>query len=147
VRRHKMPDIIVLLPGITGSVLEKDGATLWGFSAGSIASSLISGAQNLKQGLALTEDPADQDDLGDAIVAAALIPDLHLLPGLWKIDGYTKVAATFTGASISRKGRTFLLRLAARQPGRRAPALEAEPSMARALADCRELAGQWSDRP
>jgi pimeloyl-ACP methyl ester carboxylesterase len=29
------------------------------------------------------------DDLGDGIVATTLVPDLHLLPGLWKIDGYT----------------------------------------------------------
>ncbi|HVF59259.1 MAG TPA: hypothetical protein VNJ70_05550 [Thermoanaerobaculia bacterium] len=105
--RHKMPDIIVLLPGVTGSVLKKDGAVLWGFSAGSIASSLLSGAHNLKQALALAEDPTDEDDLGDGIVAAALIPDLHLLPGLWKIDGYTKVAETLMGRFDLEEGKNF----------------------------------------
>ena len=39
--RHEMPDIIVLLPGITGSVLTKDGKVVWGFSALSIGKALF----------------------------------------------------------------------------------------------------------
>jgi len=42
----------------------------------------------------LAEDPPDREDLGDGIVADQLIQDVHLLPGFWKIDGYTKLADT-----------------------------------------------------
>ena len=31
------------------------------------------------------------DDLGDGITAPEVIRDVHLIPGLWKIDGYTKM--------------------------------------------------------
>ena len=34
------------------------------------------------------------DDLGDGITATRLIPDLHIIPGLWKIDGYSKTKAS-----------------------------------------------------
>lgn len=90
--RHKMPDLIVLLPGITGSVLRKHGKVVWGFSARTIGQALFSGSSGLTRDLALPEDDAQHDDLGDGIVADQLMPDLHLLPGLWKIDGYGRIA-------------------------------------------------------
>ena len=89
--RHSMGDVIVLLPGITGSLLKKDGKTLWGYSAGTIGKALFTGGRSWVQALALPEDDPDADDLGDGITADALMPDLHLLPGLWKIDGYTRI--------------------------------------------------------
>jgi hypothetical protein len=41
--------------------------------------------------LKLTQDPVDVDDLGDGVSADRLFDDLHLIPGLWKIDGYGKI--------------------------------------------------------
>src|SRR6266540_1799159 len=38
----------------------------------------------------LEDDPIDVDDI-DGIKATSVIRDVHLIPGLWKIDGYTKL--------------------------------------------------------
>jgi Lecithin:cholesterol acyltransferase len=89
--RKPMKDIIVLLPGITGSVLKKDGKIVWGYSAKSIGKALFSGGGAWTRDLALPDDDPEMDDLGDGITADELMPDLHLLPGLWKIDGYSKI--------------------------------------------------------
>lgn len=90
--KHEMKDIIVLLPGITGSVLEKDGKVVWGFAGKSIAKALFTRGRSMKKALMLQGDDPDADDLGDGVVATKLIPDLHLIPRVWKIDGYSKVA-------------------------------------------------------
>ena len=66
--QYKMPDVIMLLPGITGSVLKKDGK---------------------------------------GITADALMPDLHLLPGIWKIDGYTKIAEAVQAKFEVTEGKNF----------------------------------------
>ena len=85
------PDIVVLVPGITGSVLERNGKEVWGPTAGAVFHGLFSAGRSL-QDLKLGDDPPDVDDLGDGVVATRVVGDVHLFPGLWKIDGYTKVA-------------------------------------------------------
>ncbi|WP_152536052.1 lipase/acyltransferase domain-containing protein [Mesorhizobium loti] len=92
--KDDMPDVIVLLPGISGSRLTKDGRVVWGFAPSALASIFLSGGDSLERGLLLREDPVEDDDLGDGVVADELIQDLHLIPGFWKIDGYTKVLET-----------------------------------------------------
>jgi pimeloyl-ACP methyl ester carboxylesterase len=84
-------DVIVLLPGITGSVLQKDGEDVWALSGGAAVKALISLGSSIKE-LELHGDDPDADDLGDGVTATRVIPDTHLIPGLWKIDGYGKVA-------------------------------------------------------
>lgn len=86
-----MRDMIVLLPGITGSVLQKDGEDLWGLSFRALWNALPSPHRRLQQ-LMLGGDDIYKDDLGDGITATALMPDAHLIPFFWKIDGYTAVA-------------------------------------------------------
>jgi pimeloyl-ACP methyl ester carboxylesterase len=88
--RKQMGDVIVMLPGITGSVLQKDGKDVWAPTAGAVIGALLSLGKNIK-GLALKDDPPDVDDLGDGVVATRVMPDIHLIPGLWKIDGYSKL--------------------------------------------------------
>lgn len=87
--RRPMPDVIVLLPGITGSVLEKDGKEVWAPTGGAILDALFSLGKNVKA-LELEDDSPDAPELGDGVVATRIMPDIHLLPGLWKIDGYSK---------------------------------------------------------
>ena len=89
-KRKRMPDIIILLPGILGSALRKNGKEMWGLSANAIARGVLTLGQSI-QGLELQNDDPDQEDLGDGVTADRLIPDLHLIPYLWKIDGYSRI--------------------------------------------------------
>ncbi|MFJ3880072.1 hypothetical protein ACIPW5_21790 [Streptomyces sp. NPDC090077] len=88
--RIPMPDVVVLLPGITGSVLTRNGKDVWAPSATAVLGALASLGRNLGE-LELRDGRDDWrlDDIGDGVVASRLVPDLHTLPGLWKIDGYT----------------------------------------------------------
>ncbi|MBD0290130.1 MAG: lecithin--cholesterol acyltransferase, partial [Thermoleophilia bacterium] len=87
--RKAMRDVVVMLPGITGSVLQKDGKDVWNVSGGSALRALRTLGGAVKE-LALERDPPDVDDLGDGVVATEVMRDIHLIPGLWKIDGYSK---------------------------------------------------------
>ena len=74
-------DLVVLLPGITGSELVKDGRVVWGVSGGMLARNV------------LTRGRAVSDDLlAGGLTASRMLPDIHLLPGVWKIDGYGAIA-------------------------------------------------------
>lgn len=85
--KEPMRDIVVVIPGILGSALEKDGKTVWDMSAGAAIRALISLGKSVKT-LTLDGDDPDADDLGDGVRPTRILPDLHLIPGLWKIDGY-----------------------------------------------------------
>lgn len=87
-----MRDVIVCLPGIMGSVLRKDGRDVWNVSGGALINGLKTLGRSL-DALKLEDDPPDVDDLGDGITAPAVIRDVHLIPGFWKIDGYTKMVS------------------------------------------------------
>jgi hypothetical protein len=101
--RQPMPDVIVLLPGILGSVLTKDGKDVWAPSAGAVLGGIMSLGGNVKA-LALDGDDPTIDDLGDGVAATQLAPDVHLIPYVWKIDGYSKVQAAITQFFDVREG-------------------------------------------
>jgi pimeloyl-ACP methyl ester carboxylesterase len=103
----EMSDVVVLLPGITGSVLKKNGKVVWGYSARTIAKALFSRGGSMEDDMALPHDDPTVDDLGDGVVADALMPDLHLLPGIWKIDGYSKVADAIKANFAVTEGKNF----------------------------------------
>jgi hypothetical protein len=79
---EKTKDVVVLLPGILGSVLKRDGKTIWEVSKLGLLKQLFTGGQTLSKGLELPGETK----------ATALINDVHMLPGLWKIDGYTAIS-------------------------------------------------------
>jgi lecithin:cholesterol acyltransferase len=82
--------MVVLLPGITGSVLRKDGKDVWAIS-GQAASAWLTSLGGSLQGLLLTgQDP-------DGVVAERIMPNAHVVPGLVKIDGYSAAAKMVTG--------------------------------------------------
>ena len=60
----RMRDIVVLLPGITGSVLQKDGKDVWAISGQAVWKALTSLGSSLQQ-LMLGEDDPEIDDVGD----------------------------------------------------------------------------------
>jgi pimeloyl-ACP methyl ester carboxylesterase len=85
------PDVIVLVPGILGSVLRKDGKEVWGWSGGTILRGLKSLGQSIND-LAISQDSPKSADLNDGVTVGGLLPDMHLVPGLWKIDGYSRIS-------------------------------------------------------
>jgi hypothetical protein len=85
-------DVVVLLPGLLGSVLEREGKELWGLSGGAFLRAVTSRGGSVES-LELKSDTGGEL-ADDGVRATKLIPDVQLLPGFWKIDGYTQVART-----------------------------------------------------
>ncbi len=80
-------DLVVVLPGIMGSTLVKDGREVWAPSAGSVVRAIASFGASVRK-LTLPGDIGD-DDPCDGVCARRLMPDLHLVPGLWSVNlGY-----------------------------------------------------------
>ena len=71
--RAAMGDVVVLIPGISGSVLQRDGKDVWAPTAGAVLSGLRTLGQSLKD-LELRSDRVDSDDLGDGVMATRLVP-------------------------------------------------------------------------
>jgi len=90
-----MEDMVVILPGITGSVLQKDGKDIWAISGQAAWQALKSLGESLQQ-LKIEQDDPEAENLGDGITAARLVSDAHLIPGLVKIDGYTALTRLIT---------------------------------------------------
>lgn len=89
----KYRDIVVVVPGLIGSVLSKDGKPLWGTSPGALYRIVRGGAL---QQLALTGPDDETDDIGDGVVATALVDNIEIIPGLWKQGGYSRLEAALT---------------------------------------------------
>ena len=64
--RPRFADVVILLPGLTGSVLRRHGKDLWGPSAEALLGAALS--RGRLRPLVLEEDPVDRDDLGDHLV-------------------------------------------------------------------------------
>jgi len=138
--REKMPDVIVLLPGITGSRLRRGGEIVWGFSGRVLAGAVLTGGASIRRALALPADPPDEE-LGDGIVADALIDDLHLLPGLWKIDGYGRIAEAIQTLFEVKEHENFFRFPYDWRRDNRVAARRLQRESARWLADWRERSG------
>src|SRR5687768_6808795 len=89
--RRKMTDLIILLPGIMGSVLERHGEEVWGLRKATVTRNLLSLGRPVKS-LSLPEGIGDEEP-EDGVVATALMPSVHMVPGFSKIDGYSELAA------------------------------------------------------
>jgi len=85
-----MSDVIVLIPGILGSVLVKDGRAIWGASGSSIGNNLITFGGALKE----LELPSGlgHNDPNDGVTAPRILPKLFMVPTFWKADGYGRLA-------------------------------------------------------
>ena len=87
--KRRMGDIVVLLPGILGSVLARDGKDVWAVNAGATLRALASLGNSIKH-LQLHDDPPDVADPRRRCHRPALDARPSPVPGLWKIDGYSK---------------------------------------------------------
>ena len=81
--------MLVLVPGILGSVLVKDGRELWGASGCSIAHCLLTFGHALKD-LRLPMRTGSGDPR-DGVSTPRLLPSLFMVPNFWKADGYGKL--------------------------------------------------------
>jgi pimeloyl-ACP methyl ester carboxylesterase len=127
--KEPMGDVIVLLPGILGSVLERDGRDVWAMSAGAAWRAILSLGHSVDDLELHGDDPA-LDDLGDGVTAPRLLPDLHLIPGLWSIDGYSHIRSSIFATFDVVEGQNWFdfpydwrrdNRVAARHLAERAP--------------------------
>ena len=107
-QQQSMSDVIVLIPGILGSVLVKDGREVWGASGSSIAGNLMTFGKALRA----LELPygIGHDDPKDRVTAPRVLPSLYMVPKFWKADGYGRLTArlkerfTLTQATDERAG-------------------------------------------
>ena len=85
-------DMVVVLPGIMGSTLAKDDRLVWAPSAGVVLRAIRTFGHSVRA-LTLPAGVAD-DHPADGVEPVALMPDLHVLPGLWTAHiGYEKLLA------------------------------------------------------
>lgn len=93
--RQELRDLVVVLPGILGSTLAREGHLVWAPSRG-VAWEAIRSFGGSIEALTLPADQGD-DPPGDGVEPVALMPDLHLLPGLWSANiGYDRLLAWLT---------------------------------------------------
>jgi pimeloyl-ACP methyl ester carboxylesterase len=83
-------DVVVVLPGILGSTLRHRGHLVWAPSAGSAMRAIATFGRSLRD-LRLPDGIGDEHP-GDGVEPAGLMPDLHVLPGIWTpIKGYDRL--------------------------------------------------------
>ncbi len=80
-------DLIVIIPGITGSTLTRDGTEVWSSRPASLLTALATFGKHIRK-LQLPYDIGDQAP-DDGVEATTLVSHLHFIPGLWTpIHGY-----------------------------------------------------------
>jgi pimeloyl-ACP methyl ester carboxylesterase len=105
--KQPLGDVVVLLPGILGSVLQRDGKDVWAPTPGAIARGLWTLGRSVRS-LELTSDPWEVDDLGDGVTAPRLMSGVHLIPGFWSIDVYAGISAMITSTFDVVPGETYI---------------------------------------
>ncbi|MEV0731887.1 hypothetical protein [Polymorphospora sp. NPDC050346] len=85
-------DLVVVLPGILGSTLKLDDRLVWAPSAGSALRAIKTFGGSIKR-LQLPDGIGDEHP-DDDVQPVGLMPDLHVLPGVWTpVKGYDKLLA------------------------------------------------------
>ncbi len=97
-----MNDLIILLPGIMGSALTKRGRPVWDLGITALGRALFTLGNSI-QDLALSSDAST----GEGVTATHLVNDVHLIPGLWKIDGYSGLSEFIQAKFETTPGENF----------------------------------------
>src|SRR4051794_22037704 len=86
-------DVVVVIPGIQGTKLVKDGKPVWAPSAGAFWQAIRTGGDNIKS-LALPQDIGDEAP-NDRVTPSGLMPDVHGIPklGIGPFGGYSQLSA------------------------------------------------------
>lgn len=91
-------DLIVVVPGITGTVLRRDGRDLWNLSLSAVRRG-ITGFARTVESLRLPDDiGSGPAPAGRAMELGGLISGWHLWPGIYGGPGYRKLVKAVTGA-------------------------------------------------
>lgn len=85
-----MRHLIILLPGVMGSALQKDGKDAWALSGQALVHYLSTLRNSIEQ-LRIIDDDWQRDDLGDGIRAVRLIEDIISIPYLVEHAGYAVI--------------------------------------------------------
>jgi hypothetical protein len=88
-----------------GSILQRGQRDVWALSGGALIDSLKTLGRSVRD-LQLPADEATHEDLGDGVAATAIFPDTHLIPGFWKIDGYSRVSEMLR-TSQGQEGKNY----------------------------------------
>jgi hypothetical protein len=89
--RHELRDVVIILPGIMGSVLRKGGADLWAATCGAAYRGVLRGA--FSEYLPLRSGDPELDDSENGISATELVTLPSIFPRFWKTDGYSSLRA------------------------------------------------------
>jgi pimeloyl-ACP methyl ester carboxylesterase len=81
-------DLVVVVPGILGSRLDKDGHEIWGTTLRRLLVNVLTFGKAMKSALAIPAD-VDPDNPKDGVRATSLITGLIAVPGLLGMDFYT----------------------------------------------------------
>jgi pimeloyl-ACP methyl ester carboxylesterase len=96
-------DLVVVLPGILGSTLRQDGHLVWAPSAGSALRAIATFGASVRR-LELPVGIGD-DHPYDGVKPVALMPDLHVLPGIWTaVKGYDPLLARLRSLGYREPG-------------------------------------------
>jgi hypothetical protein len=96
-------DVVVVLPGIMGRTLRRNGRLVWAPSAGAALRAITTFGRSIKR-LELPADVGDEHP-GDGVEPVALMPDLHVLPGIWTpVKGYDVLLERLRSLGFSEAG-------------------------------------------
>jgi len=99
-------DLVVFVPGLMGSVLERRGKPLWDPGLRMGLRAVLSRGESLAA-LRLVGDSPTEDDIGDGILAPRLVDAVHMIPGLWKIDAYGPVLVNLRARLTLEPGENY----------------------------------------
>jgi Lecithin:cholesterol acyltransferase len=99
-------DLFILIPGIMGSELYVDGKPVWSPKPSAIFEALTSLGQNLQR-LRISKDSDTDESLGDGVGVGRLIPDIHIVPGFMKIDGYSGLRKKLVARFSLQPGKNY----------------------------------------
>lgn len=101
--RQPMEDLVVVIPGILGSVLSRQGDDIWSTNAGGMVRALAT----LGRSTAALQLGSSDHEYDDGIVPPRVLGDVSLIPGLWRIDGYTYMARSMRRTFDMQRGENY----------------------------------------
>ncbi|MGH1493318.1 MAG: esterase/lipase family protein [Acidimicrobiales bacterium] len=91
-------DLVIVIPGTFGSVLQRDGRDLWNVSANALTRMLLRGDSFTRELTLEGYDDSTESHI-DGVEATALISDISIIPGLWRTGGYGRLLDSLTRRS------------------------------------------------